>query len=497
MKPQSITPSEQTSRHGWNLEHSYARLPALLFEPWQVTPARAPRAVVINRALATELGLDAEHLASPEGTAILAGNTLPPNAFPIAQAYAGHQFGNFTGLGDGRALLLGEQIAPDGRRFDVQWKGSGPTPFSRGGDGRAALGPMLREFVISEAMHRLGIPTTRVLAVTATGETVLRHDGPLPGAVLTRIASSHIRIGTFQWAAAHEDTACLAALLEHTLTRHFPDHRNAANPAIALLDAVISSQASLVARWMNTGFVHGVLNTDNTALSGETIDYGPCAFLDAYDPSTVFSSIDRHGRYAFGNQPDIIGWNLTRLAGTLVPLIDKDPEHAVDLAKDALARFPERFQSAFHTGLLAKIGITTPHEGDTALASRLLAWMRESKADFTNTFLALSQPEALQSPPFAEPSFREWHARWLDRIRTAQDPQTSLATMRANNPTVIPRNHKVEEALAAATNDGNLQPLETLLQQLASPYDHSNPAAAEFREPAPPGSPPYRTFCGT
>ena len=341
---------------GWRLEHSYAGLPALFHREVQPTPVRDPHFVIFNTALADTLGLDVAALDSPSGAAIFGGNVVPEGARPLAQAYAGHQFGHFTALGDGRAILLGEQITPEGRRVDVQLKGAGPTPYSRRGDGRAALGPMLRELVISEAMHALGIPTSRSLAVVSTGEPVYREE-PLPGAVLTRVAASHLRVGTFEWAAAHRDDAALRALTDYTAQRHYPETIGSANPALALFDAIVERQARLIARWQLVGFIHGVMNTDNMALSGETLDYGPCAFMDTYDPATVFSSIDVQGRYAYGNQPAIAQWNLARLAEALLPLIDAERARAIELATAAIERFETRFQHHWLAGMRAKLGL--------------------------------------------------------------------------------------------------------------------------------------------
>src|SRR4051795_12640950 len=374
---------------GWRLEHSYAQLPQLFYSDVRPTPVDEPRLVIFNRALADELGLDAAALDSPAGALIFSGNALPEGARPIAQAYAGHQFGHFTALGDGRAILLGEQITPSGDRRDIQLKGAGPTQYSRNGDGRAALGPMLREYIISEAMHALGIPTTRSLAVVSTGQAVYRET-VADGAVLTRVASSHIRVGTMQWAAAHDDVAAMRALAGYTMTRHYPELRGSPEPYIALLDAIVARQASLIARWQLVGFIHGVMNTDNMALSGETIDYGPCAFMDKYDPATVFSSIDRGGRYAYGNQPSIAQWNLARLAEAMLPLFDRDADRAVERATAALDRFPALFEQHWLDGMRAKLGLFTEEDGDKALADDLLAWMQRRSADFTNTFRSLT-----------------------------------------------------------------------------------------------------------
>lgn len=483
------------STGGWRLDHSYAQLPAVLHAAVAPTPVRAPRLVVFNAPLAAALGLDAAALSGDEGAAIFAGNRLPPGAAPLAQAYAGHQYGHFTTLGDGRAILLGEQITPRGERFDVQLKGAGPTPYSRRGDGRAALGPMLREFVISEAMHALGIPTTRSLAVAATGEEVFRP-GALPGAVLTRVAASHIRVGTFEWAAARGGEAALRALIAHTVQRHFPECAAAEHPARALLAAVAGRQAALIARWMLVGFVHGVMNTDNMAVSGETIDYGPCAFMDAYDPATVFSSIDAHGRYAYANQPGIAQWNLARLAETLLPLLHPEETPAIAVATEVLGEFVQHYQRHWLSGLRQKLGLFTAEPEDVGLAEELLAWMHATQADFTNTFADLAQELPAGDARREDAKFVAWHMRWRARLgRQPQLPAEVDALRRALNPAVIPRNHLVEAALAEA-EQGDPSGLERLIDVLALPYDHERPAP-EYRVPAPAGGADYRTFCGT
>ena len=476
------------SNPGWRWDHSYSKLPELFFTRTRPVAVREPRPVILNRMLADSLGLD-PHLLE---TAVFAGNEIPAGALPIAQAYAGHQFGHFTNLGDGRAVLLGEHLAPDGKRFDIQLKGSGRTPFSRGGDGRAALGPMLREYIISEAMHALGIPTTRSLAVVATGEEVVRT-GLLPGAVLTRIAASHIRVGTFQYAAAQDDPAALQALADYTLHRHFPKLDHGDSRYFEFFQAVIDRQASLIAKWLHVGFIHGVMNTDNMALSGETIDYGPCAFMDHYDPNTVFSSIDHHGRYAYGKQPEIARWNLARLAETLLPLLHEDEQTAIDLANEALGAFEERFRGYWLAGMRAKLGLFTAEVSDAALVEELLGWMERDQMDFTNTFRSLGE---IVDPPFPDAAFLQWHQRWTTRLtRQPQSLTDSAELMRSTNPSVIPRNHKVEEALAAASDHGDMSVTERLLAALKNPYAPDPPV--EFTLPLPPGSPTYQTFCGT
>lgn len=490
--------SESKSGAGWKFDNSYARLPAALYSRVAPVPVEEPGLVVFNESLAGELGLEAGVLRE-EGAGIFAGNRIPEDADPLAQAYAGHQFGHFTNLGDGRAVLLGEQITPRGGRFDIQLKGSGPTPYSRRGDGRAALGPMLREYIVSEAMHALGIPTTRSLAVATTGEQIVREE-LLPGAVLTRVAASHIRVGTFEYANAIGDRAALEALTRHTLQRHYPDLAGADNPALALFEGVLERQAGLVARWVCVGFVHGVMNTDNMALSGETIDYGPCAFLDTYDPGTVFSSIDRGGRYAYGNQPNIAHWNLARLAEALLPLIDGDKDRAVARAEEVLGKFPQRFRAHYTAGLRAKLGLLTEEEGDYDLAREFLDWMKAAEADFTSSFAALTRAAegGLLTGPlsFGGAPFRAWRDKWAARLERQDKDRAEVAVaMRRANPVVIARNHRVEEALAAAVS-GDFSVLHRLLHALRKPFEE----AAEnepYREAPPPGGKPYRTFCGT
>ena len=475
----------------WRFDNSYARLPEALFSRLPPTPVGAPRLVLFNRDLAQVLGLEPGTGAAIDDLApLFAGNMVPDGATPIAQAYAGHQFGHFTMLGDGRAIALGEHIAPDGRRFDIQLKGSGPTPYSRRGDGRAALGPMLREYVISEAMHALGIPTTRSLAVVATGEPVLREEVQ-PGAVLTRVAASHLRVGTFEFAAAHRDAGSLRALVTHAIDRHYPACRAAEAPALALLRAVVDRQAGLLVDWMRVGFVHGVMNTDNMTISGETIDYGPCAFIDAYDPATVFSSIDQGGRYAFGRQPRIAQWNLARFAETLLPLIHDNPDKAVEQAEPELRAFQELYEARWLAMMRRKLGLFGEDAGDAELAADLLAGMQAQGADYTNTFHALSRGE------MPAEGLRPWYDRWqARRAQGAMPLEASRDLMRQANPVYIPRNHQVEAALAAAVEGDDLQPLHRLLDVLAQPYaERAGLAAYTEPNPAEPGS--YQTFCGT
>jgi uncharacterized protein YdiU (UPF0061 family) len=492
----TLTDTTAATRAGWKFDNSYTRLPEAFYARIQPTPVRTPHLAVFNHALAETLGLAKDLLATQEGAAIFAGNRLPEGTDPIAQAYAGHQFGHFTMLGDGRAILLGEQMTPDGKRMDIQLKGPGQTPYSRRGDGRAALGPMLREYIVSEAMHALGIPTTRSLAVVTTGEPVYRET-VLPGAVLTRVAASHIRVGTFEYAARLGEPAWLKALADYTLQRHYPELAGAENPYAAFLEAVMERQAALVAKWQLVGFIHGVMNTDNMALSGETIDYGPCAFMDTYDPATVFSSIDAQGRYAYGNQPPIAQWNLARFTETLLPLLHPDAEQALELGQTLLSGFAERFQRHWHTGMRQKLGLFTEEAEDAELIEDLLSWMHRHQQDFTNTFRALSAEALPETDLFRTADFSAWHTRWQARLaRQPEPPQAARQLMRAHNPAVIPRNHRVEEALTAAVEAGDLQVMHRLLERLKTPYEDAG-EPCEYTRPPAPGGPAYRTFCGT
>ncbi|ULL16053.1 YdiU family protein [Paenibacillus sp. H1-7] len=491
-----MTEHHEIIEAGWNFDNSYARLPEALFTRLDPTPVRLPKLSRFNEALAATLGLDAQALQSKEGVAVLAGNRVPEGASPLAQAYAGHQYGYFTMLGDGRALLLGEHITPSGDRVDIQLKGSGPTPYSRRGDGRAALGPMLREYIISEAMHALGIPTTRSLAVVTTGEPVFRET-ELQGAILTRVAASHIRVGTFQFAASAGNGEELRALADYTLQRHFPDADTGENRYLALLREVSKRQAELIAKWQLVGFVHGVMNTDNMALSGETIDYGPCAFIDAYDPATVFSSIDSQGRYAFGNQPSIAAWNLARLAEALLPLLHSDEDQAIQLAEAELSHFAELFQRHWLSGMRAKLGLLNEEPDDEALIEDLLNMMQKHRADYTNTFRALTFDKLEETGMSGSPEFIEWHKKWQARRGRQQESEAaSHQLMKSSNPAVIPRNHRVEEALDAAVDEGDYSVMERLLDALSSPYEHSG-KQAEYCSLPDPSSRRYRTYCGT
>lgn len=490
---------------GFRFDNTYTRLPERFFARIAPSPVRAPRVIRVNQALAETLGLDAAALAGPEGAAVLAGNRVPDGAAFVAQAYAGHQFGGFSPqLGDGRAVLLGEVIGRDGARRDIQLKGSGPTPFSRRGDGRAALGPVLREYILSEAMHALGVPTTRALAAVTTGESVMRET-VLPGGVFTRVAASHIRVGTFQYFAARNDVEAVRTLADYAIARHYPDASGAAHPYRALLEGVVSRQAALVARWLLLGFIHGVMNTDNTSISGETIDYGPCAFMEAYEPATVFSSIDVYGRYAYGNQAKIMHWNLTRLAEALLPLLGDAEGEAIEAAQAALALFGPRFEAAYHSGLRAKIGLPgAPADGDLALCEELLTAMAANGADFTLTFRRLA--EAARAPEwdavvrtlFADPAaYDAWAARWRERLaRDGQPPAAIAALIEAVNPTYIPRNHLVEAALGASVERADFAPFETLLDAIERPFDE-RPGLERFMLSAAPGERVLQTFCGT
>lgn len=494
---EAMTMTSENENAGWNFDNSYARLPAKLFTRMEPTPVRAPRLAVLNELLAAELGLNVESLRSEQAVEVFAGNRIPAGAEPLAQAYAGHQFGHFTMLGDGRALLLGEQITPRGERMDIQLKGSGRTPYSRGGDGRAALGPMLREYIISEAMHALGIPTTRSLAVVTTGEKINR-EMELPGAILTRTAASHLRVGTFQYAANWGTAEDLRALADYAVQRHYPEIAKAGEERyLHFLRGVIDRQAKLIAKWQLVGFIHGVMNTDNMAISGETIDYGPCAFMDAYDPATVFSSIDRQGRYAYGNQPYIAVWNLARLAESLLPLLHEEEEQAVKLAEDALGEFSGLFQHHWLAGMRMKLGVTGIEAEDEALFADLLQMMQKHRADYTNTFRAFTFGRLEDLAMHGTTEFAEWLAKWqarLDRQRTSKE--ASLELMRSSNPAVIPRNHRVEEALEAAVEREDYSVMRRLLDVLRDPFAHSA-EQEEYCALPEPSSQPYRTYCGT
>ena len=485
-------------------DNTYARLPERFFARLPPTPVRSPQLIRVNGPLAAQLGLNPDMLASREGVEVLAGNRVAERAEPIATAYAGHQFGTFVPqLGDGRAILLGELIDRAGVRRDVQLKGSGRTPYSRGGDGRAALGPVLREYVVSEAMAALGIPTTRALAAVTTGEVVIRET-VLPGAVLTRVASSHIRVGTFQFFASRGDAEGLRLLADHVIARHYPDAARSERPYRALLDAVIQRQAELIAKWMLVGFIHGVMNTDNMSVAGETIDYGPCAFMDAYDPLAVFSAIDRQGRYAYSRQPSIGVWNLARLAECLLPLLSNDMDAAIAEAEQVLDAYQTAFERAYQEGLRRKLGLLTQREGDAELGRDLLQAMAANGADFTLTFRQLSDAASGQKDCagvrslFANPSaYDEWAARWRHRLEQEQtDAATRRSAMLAVNPAFIPRNHRVEAVIRAAVDENDFAPFHELVTVLSNPFE-AQPAFARYMEPPADHERVLQTFCGT
>lgn len=486
---------EKIEEIGWNFDNSYARLPKSFFSILSLAPVSSPELIVLNHPLAKSLGLNLQVLESSEGIEVFAGNKIPQGALPLAQAYAGHQFGHFTMLGDGRALLLGEQITPKKERFDIQLKGSGRTPYSRGGDGRAALGPMLREYIISEAMYGLGIPTTRSLAVVTTGDLIFRETA-LPGAILTRVASSHIRVGTFEYVSRWGSVEHLKTLADYTLQRHFPGYDAAENPYLFLLQEVIKRQALLIAKWQLVGFIHGVMNTDNMTISGETIDYGPCAFMDSYDPETVFSSIDHYGRYAYKNQPIMAQWNLMRFAETLLPLLHQDEDQAIKIAEDSVSQFTDLYHCNWIAGMKAKLGIFNGEPEDEVLIQELLDIMEKYSADYTNTFRALTFDKLRDTEFFSTEEFTQWNKRWQTRLERQQESKESFhELMRNNNPALIPRNHRVEEALKAAAKE-DYSVMENLVEGLLSPYAHL-PEQDKYAKLPPPSDQPYRTFCGT
>ena len=480
---------------GFNFDNSYINLPKEFYSHVNLKPVKSPKLVILNNNLASSLGLSLELLKSPKGISILSGNTKADDGAYISQAYAGHQFGHFTMLGDGRALLIGEQITPSNQRFDIQLKGSGRTPFSRGGDGRAVLGPMLREYIISEAMHGLKIPTTRSLSVISTSEDVYREEIK-QGAILTRVASSHIRFGTFEFASYFLDKDKLKQLADYTIKRHFPFISDEQNKYVSLLEEVIKLQASLVAKWQCVGFIHGVLNTDNMSICGETIDYGPCAFMDTYDPKTVFSSIDTEGRYSYQNQVAMVSWNLCRFAETLLPLINDNEDKAIDIAQNCLAKFTGLAISNIISEMCSKIGIFEPDSNDESLLNDLLDMMKKYKEDYTNTFLALTFEDFPQSGMFVTDEFSVWYKKYQDRIKSqGKSKEEVFNLMRNSNPAVIPRNHRVEEALAAAEN-GDFSVMNNLLKALANPFEHSD-FQKEYSKPAPKSQCDYKTYCGT
>jgi uncharacterized protein YdiU (UPF0061 family) len=479
---------------GWCFDNTYSKLPDPFKEKIGPVPVKNPELVILNKNLSKELNLDFSNLDNKKISELFSGNLLPPGSSSIAQAYAGHQFGHFTMLGDGRAVLIGEHLSKKRNRYDIQFKGSGKTTFSRNGDGRAALGPMLREYIISEAMHNLNVPTTRSLAVVKTGEDVIRET-PLQGAILTRVALSHIRVGTFQYIAARDKKDELEILLNYVIQRHYPNIQNSKNKALDLLKVVMEKQIDLVVNWMRVGFIHGVMNTDNMSISGETIDYGPCAFMDTYDPKTVFSSIDQMGRYAYCNQPVITKWNLSRFAECLIPLIDKDQNKSIEIATEIINTFEKKYEEKWLNMMRDKLGLFGAEDKDKILILDLLTWMHKNKLDYTNTFCHLMNFEIEKNENFKDNDFQNWKKRWQERLKTNNNsPEKYIKLMKNVNPLIIPRNHKVEEVLNEA-NKSNIKPLIKLLEVLNNPYfeqkniiDYQKPSSSKEK---------YQTFCGT
>ena len=479
----------------WNFSNTYFNLSNSFKANINPIPVKNPELVLLNKALASELDLNFSKVTEKELSEVFSGNSLPDGSNPIAQAYAGHQFGHFTMLGDGRAILMGEHVSKNNERFDIQFKGSGQTPFSRNGDGRAALGPMLREYIISEAMHYLNIATTRSLAVVKTGEEVIREN-KLKGAILTRVASSHLRVGTFQYITMRKNENELRTLVDYTINRHYPNIKKSKNQALDLLKVLIDLQIDLVVHWMRVGFIHGVMNTDNMSISGETIDYGPCAFMDIYDPKTVFSSIDEFGRYAYFNQPSITKWNLARFAECLVPLIDPNKEKAIEIATEEINNFDKKYEAKWINMMRDKLGLFGQDPKDQVLILDLLTWMHQNKADYTNTFCFLMDENFQYNKIYNNSDFLIWKKRWNERLKLNNNSnEKCLSLMKSVNPLVIPRNHKVEEALESANNN-NLSPLKKLITILEKPYDQLN-ENIDYQSPAPISNKKYKTFCGT
>ena len=479
------------SDSGWNLQSSYTQISDKLFSELKPDAVTNPSTVIVNNELAEKLGLNLKGISEEDLSNLFSGNSLPHGSKPFAQAYAGHQFGQFTILGDGRAHIVGEQVTPDGEIFDIQYKGSGRTPYSRGGDGKAALGPMLREYLISEAMYYLGIPTTRSLAVVETGEKVYR-EVPLKGSILTRVASSHIRIGTFQFLAAHKDYEGMKSLLDFSIKRHFSNLKFSENLAIEFIKAVMQKQINLIVEWMRVGFIHGVMNTDNSTISGETIDYGPCAFMDHYDANTVFSSIDTQGRYSFANQPSIIQWNLVRLAECLLPLIDKDEKRSIEIAQNLINTFSSLFKDKWLQMMKKKLGINDRSEDDEELVNNLIKWMQQKKPDFTNTFCNLMNYDHADDEEFEDDEFNYWKRKWKERVESKE----YLDVMMSCNPILIPRNYLVEEALSEAETDGKFDKFNELNEIISSPYQLKKVNIKYLETPSKTNI-PYKTFCGT
>ena len=480
---------------GWRFDNTYSKLPEYFISNTSPIPVKSPELIILNDNLAKELGLNFSLIDKKDLSNLFSGNSLPEGSKAISQAYAGHQFGHFTMLGDGRAVLMGEHISKNNERFDIQFKGSGKTPFSRNGDGRAALGPMLREYIISEAMHALNIPTTRSLAVVKTGEDVMREN-TLQGAILTRVASSHLRVGTFQFIAARKSENELKTLINYTINRHYPNIKQSKNQALEFLKVMIKQQTNLVINWMRVGFIHGVMNTDNMAISGETIDYGPCAFMDTYDPQTVFSSIDQFGRYSYSNQPNITKWNLARFAECLIPLIDPNKDKAIEIATETINNFDKNYEIKWINMMRDKLGLFGQDPKDLVLILDLLTWMHKNKADYTNTFCILMNENVQKNKIYEDENFIIWKKRWEERLKlNNNNPEKFLKLMRSVNPLIIPRNHKVEEALEAANNN-DLSPLIKLIKILEKPYDKQQ-ENIDYQSPAPLGNKKYQTFCGT
>ncbi|MBC8308507.1 MAG: YdiU family protein [Pelagibacterales bacterium] len=480
---------------GWNFDNTYSKLPESFISKISPIPVKSPELTIFNYNLAEKLGLNFSSIEKNDLSKLFSGNLLPEGSKSIAQAYAGHQFGHFTMLGDGRAVLMGEHVSKNNERFDIQFKGSGQTPFSRNGDGRAALGPMLREYIISEAMHSLNVPTTRSLAVVKTGEDVVREN-ILQGAILTRVASSHLRVGTFQYVAMRNNESELRTLVDYTINRHYPNIKKSKNKAIDLLKVLIELQIDLVVNWMRVSFIHGVMNTDNMSISGETIDYGPCAFMDTYDPQTVFSSIDESGRYAYFNQPSITKWNLARFAECLISLIDPKKEKAIEIATETINSFDKSYETKWINMMRDKLGLFGQDQKDQVLIIDLLTWMHKNKADYTNTFCFLMDENFQHNKIYNDENFLTWKERWKERLKLNNNtPEKYLSLMKSVNPLVIPRNHKVEEVLESANNN-DLSPLKKLIKVLEKPYEKTK-ENIDYQSPAPASDKKYKTFCGT
>ena len=484
-----------SNKIGWNFDNTYSKLPESFISKISPIPVKSPELTIFNYNLAEKLGLNFSSIEKNDLSKLFSGNLLPEGSKSIAQAYAGHQFGHFTMLGDGRAVLMGEHVSKNNERFDIQFKGSGQTPFSRNGDGRAALGPMLREYIISEAMHSLNVPTTRSLAVVKTGEDVVREN-ILQGAILTRVASSHLRVGTFQYVAMRNNESELRTLVDYTINRHYPNIKKSKNKAIDLLKVLIELQIDLVVNWMRVGFIHGVMNTDNMSISGETIDYGPCAFMDTYDPQTVFSSIDESGRYAYFNQPSITKWNLARFAECLISLIDPKKEKAIEIATETINSFDKSYETKWINMMRDKLGLFGQDQKDQVLIIDLLTWMHKNKADYTNTFCFLMDENFQHNKIYNDENFLTWKERWKERLKLNNNtPEKYLSLMKSVNPLVIPRNHKVEEVLESANNN-DLSPLKKLIKVLEKPYEKTK-ENIDYQSPAPASDKKYKTFCGT